>query len=98
MFCIDLNQKKLKVILNFDLIVADNCCACVRVEKELRKYSEEVSFIYLKISSQEFTPYKTTIVPALFINGKLFSYGDIDLNKLNKKVKNLYAKELTFII
>jgi predicted thioredoxin/glutaredoxin len=75
--------------LDFDLIVAENCCACGRAEKELKRYSENVNFINMKISFHNLSPYKTTIVPSLFINGKLFSYGDIDFKLLEEKMKKL---------
>ena len=36
------------------------------------------------IGTQEFK--KISIVPALLVEGKLFCYGDIDFNKLSKKL------------
>ena len=75
--------------MDFDLIVADNCCACERAEEKLREFSSQKDFIIFSTSSQEHSKYRTTIVPSLFINGKLFSYGDIDIKKLEQKVLSL---------
>lgn len=84
--------------MDFDLIVAENCCACERAEKQLKRYSKKVKFIKIKISSHNLSQYKTTIVPSLFINGKLFSYGDIDFKLLEEKMKKLKTEKFTSII
>lgn len=75
--------------MNFELVVAKNCIVCERTEKKLRNYSSKKDFIVFKTASQEYSKHNTTIVPSLFINGKLFSYGDVDLDKLEKRVLKL---------
>ena len=75
--------------MNFDLVVTENCSACERAEEKLRKYSLSKEFIVFTTASQEYSKHKTTIVPSLLINGTLFSYGDIDIEKLEKKVAKL---------
>ncbi|MDA3859787.1 MAG: thioredoxin family protein [Melioribacteraceae bacterium] len=80
--------------MNFDLVVAKKCSACERVERELQKYTALNDFINFEISIQNLSKHKTSIVPSLFINGKLFSYGDVDLKQLDKKVQ----KEIRILI
>ena len=79
--------------MEFDLVVSENCCACERAEVELGKYSANKEFIEFKTTFQNLSNHKTSIVPSLFINGKLFSYGDIDFSKLDKKVKAIGMNE-----
>ena len=84
--------------MDFDLIVAENCSACERAENKLLKYAVDKDFIKFKTFLQEVSPFKTTIVPSLFINGKLFAYGEIDAKLLEKKVFKLHRKEVISII
>ena len=72
--------------MNFDLVVAEKCCACERVEKELLHFTNNKKHITFKVSIQNLSKHKTSIVPSLFINGKLFSYGDVNIKQLNKKL------------
>ena len=84
--------------MDFDLIVAEKCSACERAESKLEKYSAKKDFINFKISLQKTSLFKTTIVPSLFIDGKLFVYGEIDIKLLEQKVYKLNRKETTLAI
>ena len=84
--------------MNFDLVVAEQCSVCERVEKLLQSYTAQRDFINFEISVQNLSKYKTTIVPSLFINGKLFSYGDVDLKRLEKKINKINIKEIKILV
>ncbi len=71
----------------FDLIIAEHCCVCSRVESQLKKFLQDKGSIKLRINNFDESPFKNvSIVPALVIDGKLFSYGEIDFNKLEQRV------------
>ncbi|MBU0474547.1 MAG: hypothetical protein KKF62_10315 [Bacteroidetes bacterium] len=78
--------------MDFDLVVSKNCCACTRAEKDLEKFIMHRDFIKFKKVLQNKSKYETVIVPSLFIDGKLFSYGEIDLIRLEKKMISLLKK------
>ncbi len=84
--------------MDFDLVVAEKCCACERVEKELLKFTANKKYINFNTSIQNLSNYKTSIVPSLFINGKLFSYGDVNIKQLNKKVNKINREEINILI
>ena len=84
--------------MDFDLVVAEKCCACERVEKELLNFTANKKYINFNISIQNLSNYKTSIVPSLFINGKLFSYGDVNIKQLNKKVNKINMEEINVLI
>ena len=70
-----------------ELIVDKDCSVCKRIESELHVFLAERNEKKLTVSNigtQEFK--KISIVPALLVEGKLFCYGDIDFNKLSKKL------------
>lgn len=79
--------------MDLTLIVKDNCNTCARVELALRNLADnnkEVVFSVLNIKdSKEF---KTQIVPALFVNQELYSYGDINDTKLLDYLKKQYEQ------
>jgi alkyl hydroperoxide reductase subunit AhpF len=79
--------------MDLTLIVKDNCNACARVELALRNlaYSnKEIMFSVINIKdSKEF---KTQIVPALFVNQELYSYGDINDTKLLAYLKKQFEQ------
>ena len=69
--------------MDLTLIVKNNCDACTRVEgviKNIAKGKKEIllSVINIKDIEKPITP----IVPALFVNQELYSYGDINEGKL----------------
>lgn len=79
--------------MDFDLVVAEKCCACERVEKELVKFTAQKDFIDFKMSIQDLSNFKTSIVPSLFIDGKLFVYGDIDFSLLEEKITRFQERK-----
>ena len=65
--------------MKLSLIISQNCSACVRVETVLRNIALQYSNIVLNIiNANDYNGKGISIVPALFINDELFSYGDID--------------------
>ncbi len=84
--------------MDFDLVVAEKCCACERVEKELVKFTTNKNYINFKISVQNLSEHKTSIVPSLFINGKLFAYGDVNIKQLDKKIQKIIREEVNVLV
>lgn len=73
--------------MNLKLIISDNCEACDRAKSlldsiRIEKPNIEVETIHIN----SFQGRKISITPALLINDKLFSYGDIDEIRLSKKL------------
>jgi len=69
--------------MDLTLIVKNNCDACTRVEgviKNIAKGKKEISLSVINI--EDLSAPKTQIVPALFVNQELYSYGDINEEKL----------------
>ncbi|MCK5456879.1 MAG: hypothetical protein KAI45_07105, partial [Melioribacteraceae bacterium] len=69
----------------FDLVVTENCSACKRAEELLTNYFIDKKSISFNVSLQRNFEKSIAIVPALLVEGKLFAYGDIDLQKLAAK-------------
>lgn len=68
---------------NLELFVVEKCPTCLKTEEELSTYAQgrtDVTLEVINITGGESK--KITIVPALFIESVLFSYGEIDFNKL----------------
>jgi hypothetical protein len=83
------NNYKLKIIamIHLTLVVADGCCSCKRAEEKLNEIfvdNNNVSFTVVHLN--DFIGRKIFIVPALVIENELFSYGDIDEDKLLKRI------------
>lgn len=79
--------------MDLTLIVKDNCVACVRVERILRKLINGQKEIILSvINSKNTTSLKTQICPALFVNQELYSYGDINEEKFSAFLKKRYEE------
>jgi glutaredoxin len=73
--------------MNLKLIISDNCEACDRAKSLLASIRIEKPNIEVEtIHINSFQARNISITPALLINDKLFSYGDIDERKLNKKL------------
>lgn len=67
------------------LIVSQNCDACKRAEETLFRMKVNNSNLYYEII--DINAYKEksiSITPALIIDNKIISYGDIDVQKLYK--------------
>ena len=72
--------------MQFDLIITKNCRTCKRVEELLKDYFVDKNSISFNILLHSTFKKNVAIVPALFVDGKLFSYGDVDLQKLDDKI------------
>jgi alkyl hydroperoxide reductase subunit AhpF len=73
--------------MDLTLIISDNCETCERVKNILNeKFSNNSSINLTTIHKEEFAGKTISITPALLIDGKLFSYGDIDTDKLVTKL------------
>ncbi|HSW54831.1 MAG TPA: hypothetical protein VLH59_07060 [Ignavibacteriaceae bacterium] len=76
--------------MDLTLIIKDNCTACARVEKALKVLAGGKKEILLSvINIKDLTNPENHICPALFINQELYSYGDINEEKL---IKYLYEQ------
>ena len=73
-------------MIKLHVYVNDNCKVCKRVIKILKEFSNSEPNIQLKIINIKDTDKRVSIVPALFFNDKLYSYGDINMNNLKNKV------------
>lgn len=69
--------------MDLTLIIKDNCPACARVERTLKLLAENKKEILLTVLNiKDLSNPKTVICPALFVNQELYSYGDINEEKL----------------
>jgi len=73
--------------MKFDLVVTENCRTCKSVEELLKDYLINKKSISFNILLHNNFEKNVAIVPALFVEGKLFAYGDVDLQKLDDIVK-----------
>ena len=76
--------------MKITLLVSDNCPACERALSalsNLRLNGRKLSFAITNIADASVNA--VPIVPALFVNEKLFSYGDIDTGKLTDYISSL---------
>ena len=65
--------------MNITLFITDNCLSCQRVENQIRKLlrnRKEVNFLIEDI--KKVNSNGIIIVPAVFVNDELYSYGDLD--------------------
>lgn len=73
--------------MNLTLIISDNCEACDRAKKVIEKFRNNYSQITTEIIHiNSYDGNRISITPALLIDQKLFSYGDIDEARLSKKL------------
>ncbi len=69
--------------MKLSLIITQNCAACNRAESALRNLSIRYPEISLDIiDANDYDGQSINIIPALFINDELFSYGDLDESEL----------------
>ncbi len=73
----------LKLKMYLSLIITNNCSACKRAEVELKNFAFNNKEVYLNILDvNDFYGQTVSIVPALFADDQLISYGVININKL----------------
>lgn len=76
--------------MKLTLFIQDDCSACSRTESQIREViseRENINFVVKNLNDENL--HNICIVPALFIEDKLYSYGEIDKEKLNSKIDNL---------
>ncbi|GAB4133509.1 MAG: hypothetical protein Fur0015_06740 [Ignavibacteriales bacterium] len=78
--------------MTIKLIVSDDCEACKRAEKIIHSLSLDSKDVKIEtVNINKYEDKKIIITPALLIDDKLFSYGDINENKLQKVLKEKNA-------
>ena len=74
--------------MKITLFIVKECEVCSRNERILRSFVSFNSSIQIKISDiRNVTNLNIPIVPALFVEDRLFSYGEIDVIKLAKFIE-----------
>ena len=69
--------------MKLKLVISDDCQSCSRTKTILSDFVKQNPGIDFKIEDlKESNEKNLFIVPALFINGELFSYGDLDKKQL----------------
>jgi hypothetical protein len=80
--------------MDLTLIISDNCDACERAKKVLCKIQLNYPHILTEIIHiNSLGDRRISITPALLVNNDLFSYGDIEEEKLSAYLKNQSAEE-----
>ena len=69
--------------------VTNNCSACKRVVTLLKEYTASESDIQLNIINVRNSNKKVSIVPAVFLNDKLYALGDINKKDFKNKIHQL---------
>lgn len=73
--------------MNILLLITNHCDACRRAEKQLfqlRENNHEIIYDIQHINS--YGDKRIFITPAWIVNGELFAYGDINMNRLLEKL------------
>ncbi len=74
--------------MNITLFITDHCLSCQRVKnqlKELLRNRKEINFLVEDI--KQVNSNGVIIVPALFIDDELYSYGDLDEDKFIERLE-----------
>ena len=74
--------------MDITLFIADHCLSCQRVKnqlKELLRNRKEINFLVEDI--KQVNSNGVIIVPALFIDDELYSYGDLDVDKFIERLE-----------
>ena len=74
--------------MNITLFITDHCPSCQRVKnqlKELLRNRKEINFLVEDI--KQINSNGVIIVPALFIDDELYSYGDLDVDKFVERLE-----------
>ena len=74
--------------MNITLFITDNCLSCQRVENQIKKLLRDRKEINLLIENiKKVNSNGIIIVPAVFVNDKLYSYGDLDEEKFLERLE-----------
>ena len=74
--------------MNITLFITDNCLSCQRVEnqiKELLRNRKEINLLIEDI--KKVNSNGIIIAPAVFVDDKLYSYGDLDEDKFLERLE-----------
>lgn len=74
--------------MNITLFITDNCLSCQRVEnqiKELLRNRKEINLLVEDI--KKVNSNGIIIAPAVFVDDKLYSYGDLDEEKFLERLE-----------
>jgi len=74
--------------MNITLFITDNCLSCQRVENQIKKLLRDRKEINLLIEDIKKVNSKGIIIaPAVFVDDKLYSYGDLDEEKFLERLE-----------
>lgn len=85
--------------INIQLFVKEECTSCVQVENTLRKYCDSKNHLAFEVIDLQ-DGYRTPngksiyITPAVWVNGKLWSFGGFDINRFDERMHQL-IKEIS---
>jgi glutaredoxin len=69
--------------MKINLYIANNCPSCERAEKKINSFNSQKQISIAVTNIEDIVGFPVPIVPALYIDGNLFAYGDFDINRLN---------------
>ncbi len=73
--------------MTLTLIISDNCDACERSKIILENIQNAKPAVHIEVLHiNSYNQRRISVTPALLIDNKLFSYGDIDEEKLLAKI------------
>ncbi len=79
--------------MKLTLYMRDNCPSCERVQSRVSAIIKDKNFVDLRINNLVHHPRTgLVIVPALFIEDELYSYGEIDEGKFLKEIDSYPRK------
>ena len=85
--------------MTLTLIISDNCAACERAKKTLQKIQLNYPHVLTEIIHiNSFSDRKISVTPALLVNNQLFSYGDIEEEKLSVYLNNQQKKTAPYYL
>ena len=74
--------------MNITLFITDNCLSCQRVENQIKKLLRDRKEIDLLIEDiKKVNSNGIIIAPAVFVDDKLYSYGDLDEEKFLERLE-----------
>jgi predicted thioredoxin/glutaredoxin len=74
--------------MNITLFITDNCLSCQRVENQIKKLLRDRKEINLLIEDiKKVNSNGIIIAPAVFVDDKLYSYGDLGEDKFLERLE-----------